>query len=335
MSLRDGTGGDSAWEECRDRGVAVIAYDTMEFDLSKYEKGEPKNSWSTLSSAQYSSLARFAYGIKEGDVIYVKEGPQIVGRGTVQEEYYFDPYCSIKDSRGRSWPHLLGVTWDFGFQPIKVQIGSNQLFVVEPLRDEDLRKVNRASEELKLRAFASSASPKVRPPSEVFVSPPTKIPSKKTTRGGRRIPFDAAGQSDENAKLGRKGEEWVLKFEKKRLRMAQRADLAARVVWASETIGDGLGYDIRSFTEDGKTILIEVKTTNGVMGRRFPITDHELNVADVERRRYRVYRVFNFAKKPQIYQLKGPLRGQLLLVPLSYSAIPQLTKRTKVVVRVL
>jgi hypothetical protein len=66
--------------------------------------------------------------------------------------------------------------------------------------------------------------PKVRPPSEVFVSPPTKIPSKKTTRGGRRIPFDAAGQSDENAKLGRKGEEWVLKFEKKRLQMAQRAD---------------------------------------------------------------------------------------------------------------
>jgi hypothetical protein len=105
--------------------------------------------------------------------------------------------------------------------------------------------------------------------------------------------------------------------------------LAAKVVWASETIGDGLGYDIRSFTEQGKTILIEVKTTNGEKGRRFPITDHELNVADEEIKRYRLYRVFNFAKNPQIYQLEGPLRGQLSLVPVSYSAMPQLTKRTQ------
>lgn len=134
MSLRDGTGGPSAWNECRDRSLAVIAYDTMnDLDLSKYEKGEPKNRWSTLSPAQYSSLARFAYEIKDGDVIYVKEGPQIVGRGTVRDEYYFDPHCPIKDSRGYSWPHVLGVTWDLGFLPVKVQVGRNQLFVVEPL----------------------------------------------------------------------------------------------------------------------------------------------------------------------------------------------------------
>jgi hypothetical protein len=329
MSLRDGTGGDSAWEECRKRNLAVIAYYRMEFDLSKYEEGEPEDKWSTLWSTQHSSLARFAYRIKEGDAIYVKDGPRIVGRGTVQQEYYFDPHCPIKDSAGHSWPHVLGVTWDVGFLPVKLQIGRGQQQVVEPLTAEDLRKVNRASEQLKRRAAVPSTLPKVKPPSKVFVSPPTLIPSEKKAKGGRRAPFDAAGQSDENAKLGRKGEEWVLMFEKKRLRMAKRADLAAKVVWASETIGDGLGYDIQSFTEDGKTILIEVKTTNGVSGRRFPITDHELNVADVERKRYRLYRVFNFAKNPQIYQLEGALRSQLSLVPMSYTAIPQITKRPK------
>ena len=115
MSLRDGTGGPSAWSKCRDRNLAVIAYDTMEFDLSKYEEGEPKNRWSTLSPAQHSSLARFAYGIKEGHVIYVKEGPQIVGRGTVQEEYYFDPHCPIKDLGGAVGRMCLGLRgmWDF------------------------------------------------------------------------------------------------------------------------------------------------------------------------------------------------------------------------------
>src|SRR5208282_43161 len=249
MSLRDGTGGPSAWSECRHRNLAVIDYPPMNFDLSKYREGEPKNKWSTLWPLQYRSLARFAFEIKQGDVIYVKDGPLIVGRGTVQDEYYFDPHCPIKDSRRRSWRHVLGVTWDLGFLPIRVQIGRNQLFVVEELAEEDLQKVNRASEQLKRREFAASVLPKVNPPSEVFVSPPTKIPSKKIATGGRRGPFDAAAQSEENVKLGRKGEEWVLKFEKKRLRMAQRSDLAVKVVWESETIGDGLGYDIRSFTK--------------------------------------------------------------------------------------
>jgi hypothetical protein len=294
----------------------------MEFDLSKYEEGEPKNRWSTLSPAQHSSLARFAYGIKEGHVIYVKEGPQIVGRGTVQEEYYFDPDCPIKDSRGRSWPHVLGVTWDVEFVPIKVQIGRNQRFVVEPLTQEDLRKVNRASEQLNRRAFASPTIPKLRPPREVFVSPPQKTPAKKKASGGSRVPFDAASQSHENAKLGRKGEEWVLNFEKKRLQSAQRTDLAAKVIWVSDTIGDGLGYDIQSFTEHGKGILIEVKTTSGEKGRAFPITENELRVADQQKKRYRLYRVFNFAEGPQIYKLEGPLRGKLSLIPMSYSAIP-------------
>jgi hypothetical protein len=329
MSLRDGTGGPSAWKECREHGLAVIAYSTMEFDLSKYEEGEPKDKWATLNPTQRRSLARFAYEIKEGDVIYVKDGPETVGRGTVREEYYFDPHCPIKDSTGRSWPHLLGVAWDLGFLPTRVQIGRNQYMVVGRLTGEDLRKVKRAGAQLNRQTAATSILPKVRPLNEVFVFPPAQIPSKKTAGRGRRTPFDASGQSDENAKLGRKGEEWVLKLEKKGLQGVRRADLAAKVAWVSKTVGDGLGYDIRSFTKHGKPILIEVKTTNGEKGRRFPITDHELDVADEEGKRYRLYRVFNFAKNPQIYQLEGPLRSQLSLVPVSYSAIPRLAKRTK------
>jgi hypothetical protein len=295
----------------------------MEFDLSKHTEGEPEGKWRTLSPSQYSSLARFAYEIKEGDVIYVKDGPQIVGKGTVEREYYFDPHCPIKDSRHRSWRHVLRVAWDNGFPPIEVQIGTNQIFVVEPLTEEDLQKVDRATGQVTKGGLPPSKLPTLRPPREVFVPAPQKAPSRKVGNGGRSLAFDASVQSDENAKLGRKGEEWVLKFEKKRLQMAKRADLAANVNWVSRTIGDGLGYDIRSFTENGKTILIEVKTTNGEIGRRFPITDHELNVADQERKRYRLYRIFNFEKNPQIYELKGPLRGQLSLAPMSYSATPQ------------
>jgi hypothetical protein len=48
----------------------------------------------------------------------------------------------------------------------------------------------------------------------------------------------------------------------RRLDRAGRPDLAKRVDWVSENLGDGSGYDVESFDEaDGTPLRIEVKTT--------------------------------------------------------------------------
>jgi len=164
-------------------------------------------------------------------------------------------------------------------------------------------------------------SPEVRPVSKIFVPPPrTKVKAKRKT-GTRKPPkMDFASRDAENKKLGSLGEQWVLKIERKRLTDAGRADLAKKVVWVSEDIGDGFGYDIQSFTATGKKILIEVKTTNGGRFSSFYITPTELAVAERERGRYRLYRVFDFANEPKIFPLPGPLASQLELTPISFRA---------------
>ena len=87
-------------------------------------------------------------------------------------------------------------------------------------------------------------------------------------------------RDERNRALGRAGEERALAHEKATLTWAGRSDLADRVRWVSVEEGDGAGYDIASFSPEGRTRLIEVKTTNGWDRTPFHITRNELAVAD-------------------------------------------------------
>ena len=64
--------------------------------------------------------------------------------------------------------------------------------------------------------------------------------------------FDAGARDARSRMIGEVGEDIVLRHEKRRLREAGRADLSDAVEWVSKTRGDGLGYDIASFTTDGE-----------------------------------------------------------------------------------
>lgn len=164
--------------------------------------------------------------------------------------------------------------------------------------------------------------PVPRTAEEIFVAPP--LPKKgagANTAGRTKLrPIDFAERDAENKKLGDCGEGWVIECEKKRLVDAGKPDLAEKVLWVSRDMGDGYGYDIASFTCTGEPIFIEVKTTNGAATRPFYISEPELGVADKEGKRYRLYRVFDFAGKPRIFELAGPLRERLSLVATSYRA---------------
>src|SRR5438874_12478038 len=100
-----------------------------------------------------------------------------------------------------------------------------------------------------------------------------------------------------NRQLGKLGEELVVLFERQRLRRAGRDDLAGRVEWVAETVGDGLGFDVLSFdAADGSERLVEVKTTG--LGKFFPfmVTDTEVRCSEDTGQRFRLFRVFGFAR---------------------------------------
>lgn len=123
-----------------------------------------------------------------------------------------------------------------------------------------------------------------------------------------------------NGSLGLAGELAVLVFEEQRLRKAGKKRLAERIDHVSRTQGDGLGYDVLSFDEDGAERLIEVKTTRGGVSSPFFATRNEVEVSAAERDRYHLYRVFAFDRKPQLFTLQGSLKKTCLLEPIQYRA---------------
>ena len=132
--------------------------------------------------------------------------------------------------------------------------------------------------------------------------------------------FDAAGRAERNRELGRAGEELVLKHEKASLRAHGLHDLAEAIRWTSDEDGDGAGYDIASFTTEGRPRLIEVKTTNGWERSPFHISRNELAVAKERSDVWRLVCVWNFARAPKAFELQPPLEAHVALTPTSFQA---------------
>ena len=132
--------------------------------------------------------------------------------------------------------------------------------------------------------------------------------------------FDVAGRDERNRSLGKAGEERILHHERAILTSAGRSDLARKVRWVSQEDGDGAGYDISSFTPDGRHRLIEVKTTNGWERTPFHISRNELAVADENRDSWSLFRVWNFSREPRAFELFPPLTTHVDLAATSFQA---------------
>lgn len=132
--------------------------------------------------------------------------------------------------------------------------------------------------------------------------------------------FDVAGRDERNRTLGRAGEERVLLHERATLQAAGRGDLARKVRWVSQEDGDGAGYDIASFAQDGRPRLIEVKTTNGWERTPFHITRNELAVVDERRSEWCLFRLWNFAREPRAFELYPPLDAHVSLTATTFQA---------------
>lgn len=156
-----------------------------------------------------------------------------------------------------------------------------------------------------------------------FVKPPSMnvlpdVIDQKIVQMKRKI--DYAGRDARARALGEAGEEYFYQSEQNRLSEIGRDDLANKVRWVSKEDGDGAGYDILSYTADGQTRCMEVKTTNGLITTPFYITRNELRVSEEKSDVFRLVRLYDFARKPGAYQLIPPLKDHVNLQATQYLA---------------
>lgn len=158
---------------------------------------------------------------------------------------------------------------------------------------------------------------------EISVAAPvaSQTPEGAKKNGKPRVTqTDFAEKEARNRKLGEAGEFFVFQYEIHKLRAAGMADLANRVQWVSKELGDGLGYDIRSFDFEGNELFLEVKTTTGGRATAFFVSNNEVAVSEEKAQAYRLVRVFDFPDKPRFFTLSGSLAESLRLEPTSYRA---------------
>lgn len=126
-----------------------------------------------------------------------------------------------------------------------------------------------------------------------------------------------------NQALGIAGEKLVLEFEHRRLWQAGKRDLANRIQHVSQTEGDGLGFDILSYENDGRERLVEVKTTRFGESTPFFASKNEVDVSAMRDKEYQLYRLFKFGEQPKLYILPGSLRSTCSLDPVQFTALPR------------
>ena len=144
MAFRVGPQGDEMWPDCRKRGIAAIGYYTSDGrpivgDCSKLTENEYDNLWrrkDPKNTTGRASLRNVAYRMKIGDMIYVKQGPYIVGRGKVTSGYQHNP--RILKGTASEWEHFVKVDWETDFHPIKILLGA-ELTTVLPLSGNRLQ----------------------------------------------------------------------------------------------------------------------------------------------------------------------------------------------------
>lgn len=195
----------------------------------------------------------------------------------------------------------------------------------DSLRDAVVAAVRHASalEAAALAALSRPAPPGIAEYRWSLVDAPTFEFSASHGHLRRAAKRDYVALDAANRSLGLAGERAVVSLERHRLESAGLTRLAGQVEHVSQTRGDGLGFDVLSFTPDGTEKLIEVKTTR--QGVQWPmlISRNEVELSHDEAPRFHLYRLFNFGA-PIIgrYELAGDIASTCLIRPAVYEALP-------------
>lgn len=205
----------------------------------------------------------------------------------------------------------LELTWITGLAPLRNY--------QRALADEISRHVDRIAD------FSMPAmNPQISEGPAIFVQPPPQreaMPDAVPDYIEALIrKFDPLERDRKNRALGEAGERLVLAHEMRSLEHNRRPDLARRVHWVSKEDGDGAGFDILSFTPEGREKYVEVKTTIGGSRTPFFVSRNERNVSIRHPEKYRLFRLFDFSRTPRAFELAGAIDDHVSLTAENYRA---------------
>ncbi|PVZ67784.1 DUF3883 domain-containing protein [Pelagibaculum spongiae] len=123
-----------------------------------------------------------------------------------------------------------------------------------------------------------------------------------------------------NRSLGLAGEKFVVEFERQRLISLGLADLSAEIEHTSQAEGDGTGFDICSFDEQGREHFIEVKTTRGSQNAPFFISPNEIAFSNEYPDQFSIYRVFSYSRQPRLFRMPGEVARNFDIKPSMFMA---------------
>lgn len=209
-----------------------------------------------------------------------------------------------------------------GYKPLSQYQGLLAEVVLDHL-DDDMNLT-----QLALHYAQATVSPQ-RPANVLgLMTPPPVLESAKSAlsdairrRYARRVDYLAL--EAQNRTLGANGEELVVSYERARLSSFGLDTLAGMVEHVAATRGDGLGYDVLSFTADARERFIEVKTTRLGPLTPFYVTANELSFSGEHESAYSLYRVYDFASNPRLFSLDGRVDQTCRVSPAQYVAVPR------------
>lgn len=233
------------------------------------------------------------------------------GRSKASVEYKFRNVSAVM--RGLCWPTVTGYKALEHVQLLLEEVVEGQLQSNLGLQAAVENAVQRPAlpTEPPSQAHAWVAAPK---PTKLKERPPEYAPRFSPVRR------DYLAQEARNRSLGEAGELFVLELEAQRLHGLGKKKLANRIEHVSITQGDGLGYDVLSFEEDGRERLIEVKTTAFDELTPFFVSRNELARSNADAAFYQLYRVFDFRERPRVFNLQGAITDHCSVHPTSYIA---------------
>ena len=203
--------------------------------------------------ASFTSQKRNSTRIKDDScMIDVNGTPYYVANNLKVCEYFNSASINVDSSELRNW---------------FIRIYFNDDDIVKTMEDTDeteILDIEKSSFELRVHQVPKSSKEKT-------------IQNNRTTITN----VDFSKVNAEKKRVGDVGEAMVLNYEKKRLMDAGKSELAEKVEHVSVTQGDGLGYDIKSYQEDGTPLYIEVKTTKQNIKADFYLSKREKNVANL------------------------------------------------------
>lgn len=140
----------------------------------------------------------------------------------------------------------------------------------------------------------------------MLVTPPKieEMAEPRATYTRRPVKINYLQREQQNQELGNRGESLVMQYEKWKLNELGLYSLSEKVELIS-AYDDGAGFDILSRNPNGTDKFIEVKTTK--LAKETPIffSSNEYQFSKANEDRYHLYRVFDFAKSPKFFTVKG------------------------------